>query len=107
MTSSIVIELLLLKRILIVSIHLAISYDNKIFIPVDVPADGNCLFSALVESGTILISDSKTFRSDLPNRTKTLLKNGSSHGRQIRNYFNINENSSIGGTIEDYIKYEW
>ena len=83
--------------------HLAISYDNKIFIPVKVPADGNCLFSVLVESDIILISDSKTFRSDLSNRTKTLLKSGSSHGRQIRIYFNINEDSTIDGTIEDYI----
>ena len=32
-----------------------------------------------------------------------LLKNRSSHGRKIRNYFNINKKSSICGTIEDYI----
>ena len=37
-------------------------------------------------------------------RTKTLLKNGSSHGRQIRNYFNVNEKSNIRRTIEDYIE---
>ena len=84
-------------------VHLAISYDNKLFIPVDVPANGNCLLSALVKSNIIPISDSKTFRPDLSNRTKTLLKNGSSHGRLIRNYFNINEKSCIGGSIEDYI----
>ena len=83
--------------------HLAISYDNKLFIPVDVPGDGNCLFRALVESDIITISDSKTFRSDLKIRTTTLLKNGSLHDRQIRNYFNNNENPSKGGTIEDYI----
>ena len=82
---------------------LAISYDNKLFIPVDVPASGNYLFRALVESDIIPISDYKTFRSNLSNRTKTFLKNGSLHGRQIRNYFNINEKSSKCGTIEDYI----
>ena len=60
-------------------------------------------FRALVESDIIPISDSKTFRSDLAIRTKTLLKNGSLHSRQIRNYFNNNENSSKGGSIEDYI----
>ena len=65
----------------------------------DVPAGGNCLFNALVESGIIPISF-------LSNRTKILLKNGSSHDRQIRNYFNINEKSSIGRTIEDYIECE-
>ena len=51
--------------------HLAISYDNKLFIPVDVPADGNCLFRALVEGDIIPIRDSKTFRSDLSNRAQT------------------------------------
>ena len=30
--------------------YLAISYDNKLFIPVDISADGNCLFRSLVES---------------------------------------------------------
>ena len=44
--------------------YLAISYDNKLFIPVDVPGDGNCLFRALVDSD-IPISDSKTYRSDM------------------------------------------
>ena len=44
--------------------HLAISYDNKLFISVDVPDDGKCLFRALVESDNIPISDSKTFRSN-------------------------------------------
>jgi len=83
--------------------HLAISYDNKLFIPVDVPGDGNYLFRALVESDVIHISDSKTFRSDLLIRTKTLLKNGSLHGRQIRNYSNNNEKPSKSGSIEDYI----
>ena len=83
--------------------HLAISHDNKLFIPVDAPGDGNYLFRALVESDIISISDSKTFRSDLPIRTETLLKNVSLYGRQIRNYFNNNEKSSKGGTIEDYI----
>ena len=83
--------------------HLAISYDNKIFIPVDVPGDDNYNLKALVESDNIPISDSKTFRSDLSIRTKTLLKNGSLHGRQIRNYFNNNENSSKSGSIDDYI----
>lgn len=71
--------------------HLAISYDNKLFIPVDVSGDGNCLFRSLVECDVIPISDSKTFRSDLSNHTKTLLYNGSLYGRQIRNYFNNNE----------------
>ena len=60
-------------------------------------------FRALVESDIIPISDSKTFRSDLSIRTKTLLKNGSSHGRRIRNYFNNNEKSIEGGSIENYI----
>ena len=83
--------------------HLAISYDKKLFIHVDVPGDGNYLFRALVESDIIPISDSKTFRSDLSIRTKTSLKNESLHDRQIRNYFNNNEKSSKGGTIEDYI----
>ena len=41
--------------------HLALSYDNKLFIPVDVPGDGNCLFLELVESDLIPLSDSKTF----------------------------------------------
>ena len=68
--------------------HLAISYDNKLFIPVDVPGDGNCLYRALVESDLIPLSDSNTFRSNLSYRTKILLKNGSSHGCQIHNYFN-------------------
>ena len=54
--------------------HLVINYDNKFFIPDDVPGDGNCLFRALIESNIIPISDSKTFRSDLSIRTKTLLK---------------------------------
>ena len=57
----------------------------------------------MVESDTIPISDSRTFRSDFSNRTKMLLKNRSSHGRKIRNYFNINKKSSICGIIEDYI----
>ena len=83
--------------------HLAISYDNKLFIPVGVPGGGNCLFRALVESGIIPISYSKTFRSDLSICTKTLLKNGSLHGRQIHNCFNNNESSSKSGSIEDYI----
>ena len=83
--------------------HLVISYYNKLFIPVDVPGDGNCRFRALVESYFIPISDSKTFRSVLSIRTKKLLKNGSLHGRQIRNYFNSNEKSIEGGSIEDYI----
>ena len=83
--------------------HLTISYDNTLFIHVDVPGDGNCLFRELVESDIILISDSKTFRSDLIIRTKTLLKNGLLHSRQIRNYFDNNGNSSKGGSIEDYI----
>ena len=71
--------------------HLAPSYDNKFCILVDVPGDDNCIFRVLVESYIIPISDSKTFRSDLSIRTKKLLKNGSLHGRQIRNYFNNNE----------------
>ena len=83
--------------------HLAINYANILFILVNVPGSGNCLFRASVESDTIPISYSKTFRSDLSIRTNTLLKNGSLHGRQIRNYFNNNEKSSKGGTIEDYI----
>ena len=65
--------------------HLTISSNNKLSIPMDVPADSNFLFSALVESDTIPISDSKAFCS------------------YSRNYFNINEKSSICGTIEDYI----
>ena len=73
--------------------HLAISYDNKLFIPANVLCDGNYLFRALVESDFIPISDSKIFRSDLSIRTKKLLKNRSLHGRQIRNYFNNNEKS--------------
>ena len=60
-------------------------------------------FRTLVNSGIISISDSKTFRYNLSNRTKTLLKNGSLHGRQIRNYFNNNEKSSKRGTIEHCI----
>ena len=68
--------------------HLVITYDNNLFIPVDVLGDGNCLFRALVESDSIPISDTMTFRSDLSIRTKKLLKNGSLYGRQIRNYFN-------------------
>ena len=52
--------------------NLAISYDNKLLIPVDVLGDGNCLFRALVESDIIPISDSKKFRSDLSNRIKIL-----------------------------------
>ena len=85
--------------------HLAISYDNKLFIPVDVPGDGNYLFRSLVESDFIPISDSKSFRSNLLLRTKKLLKNESSHGRQIHNYFNNNEESIEGGSIENYIDY--
>ena len=84
--------------------HLAISYDNKLFILVDVPADGNCLYRALVESDFIPLSDSKNFRSNLSYRTKILLKNGSSHGRQVCNYFNNNEKSIEGGSIENYIE---
>ena len=83
--------------------HLAISYDNKILIHVNVPVDGNYLFRALIESKIIPISDSKTFRSDLSIRIKTLLKNISLHGRHIRNYFNNNEKSIKGGSIGDYI----
>ena len=83
--------------------HLAISHDNKLFIPVDVPDGSTCLFRALVESDVISISDSKTFLSNLSIRTKTLRKNGSLPGRPIRNYFNNNENFSKGGTTEDYI----
>ena len=55
--------------------HLAISYDKKLFIHVDVPGDGDCLFRALVESDFIPLSDSKTFRSNLSLRAKKLLKN--------------------------------
>ena len=84
--------------------HLDISYDNKLFIHVNAPGSGSCLFRALVESDIIPISDSKTFRSNLSIRTKILLKNGSLYGRQIRNYFNNNENSSKGRLIEEYIK---
>ena len=73
--------------------HLVISYDNKLFIPVDVLGDGNCLFRVLVESGFIPISDSMTFRSNLSIRTNKLLKNESLHDRQICNYFNNKENS--------------
>ena len=83
--------------------HLAISYDNKLFVPVDVPGDGNCLYRALVESDLIPLNDSNTFRSNLSYRTKILLKNESSHGRHIRNYFNNNEKSIEGGSIENYI----
>ena len=85
--------------------HLAISYDNKIIIRVNISGDGNYLFRALIESEIIPISDSKTFRSNLLIRTKTLLKNRSLHGRHIRNYFNNNEKSIKGGSIEDYIHY--
>ena len=53
--------------------HLTISSNNKLSIPMDVPADSNFLFSALVESDTIPISDSKAFCSYLSNRTKILL----------------------------------
>ena len=63
--------------------HLAISHDNKLFIPVDDPDGSTCLFRALVESDVIPISDSKTFLSNLSIRTKTLRKNGSLHGRPI------------------------
>ena len=56
--------------------HLAISYDNKLFIParvrVRVPCDGNCLFRALVESDFIPISNLKTFRSDLSIRIRRI-----------------------------------
>ena len=83
--------------------HLAISYDNKLFVPVDVPGDGDCLYRALVDSDLIRISDPNTFRSNLSHRTNTLLKNGSSHGLHIRNYFNNNEKSIEGGSIENYI----
>ena len=83
--------------------HLAISYDNKLFVPVDVPGDGNCFFRALVESGFISISDSKTFRSNLSLRIKKFLKNGSLYGRQIRNYFNNDEKPIEGGSIKNYI----
>ena len=55
--------------------HLAISYDNKLFIPVDVPGDGNCLFRALVENDFIPRSDSKNFCSNLSNCINILLKN--------------------------------
>ena len=85
--------------------NLAITYDNKLFIPVDVPGDGDCLFRVLIESDIISISDFKIFRSDLSIRTKTLLKNGSLYGYQIRNYLNNNKKSSKGGTIEDYTDY--
>ena len=81
--------------------HLAISYYNKLFIPVEVPGDGNCLFRALAERDFIPISDSKTFRSNLSICTKKLLKNELLHGRQIRNYFNNNEKSIEGGSIEN------
>ena len=83
--------------------HLAISYDNKLFIAVDVSGDGNCLYRALVESDLIPLSDSKNFRSNLSHRTKILLKNGSSHGHHIQNYFNNNEKSIECGSIENYI----
>ena len=83
--------------------HLDISYDNKLFIPVDVPGGGNCLFRTLVETGFIPIGDSKTFHSDLSICTEKLLKNGLLHGRQIRNYFNNNDRYIEGGSIEDYI----
>ena len=45
--------------------HLAISYDNKLFISVNVPADDNCLFGKLVKSDIIPMRDSKTFCSYL------------------------------------------
>ena len=63
--------------------YVAISYDNKLFIPVNVPADGNCLFRALVENDIIHIDDSSAFRSYLSNRTKILFKNVSLYGRHI------------------------
>ena len=81
--------------------HLSIHYDNELFIPGHVPGDGNCLFRALVYSDIIPISYSKTFCSYLSIRIKTILKNRSLHGRQIRNYFNNNEKSIEGGSIEN------
>ena len=83
--------------------HLAISYDNKLFIPVDILADGNCLFRSLVESNINPSNVSKRFRSNLSNRAKILLNNGLLYGRQIRNYFNIKDKFSKGRIIEDYI----
>ena len=61
--------------------HLAISYDNNLFIPVDVADDSICLFRESVESDIIPISYSRTFRYDLSICTKTLLKNGSLYSR--------------------------
>ena len=52
--------------------QLTSSYDNKLFIPVDVPGGGNCLLKSLVDSDIISISNSKTLRSDLSIRTKIL-----------------------------------
>ena len=60
--------------------HLAINYHTKLFIHVDGTADGNYLFSALLESDIIPISDSKMFRSDLSIHIKTLFMNGALHG---------------------------
>ena len=83
--------------------HLAISYDNKLFIPVDVPGDGDCLYRSLIMSDFIPDLCSTTFRSNLSLRTKALLNNDSSQGRHIRNYFNNNEKSLEGESIENYI----
>ena len=76
--------------------HLVISYDNKLFIPVDVPGDDNYLFRVLVATDIIPISDSKIICSDLSISTKTLLNNGLVHGQKIRNYFNNIEMFSKG-----------
>ena len=50
--------------------QLTSSYDNKLFIPVDVPGGGNRLLKSLIDSDIISITVSKTLRSDLSIRTK-------------------------------------
>ena len=55
--------------------YLVISYDNKLFIPVNISGNGNCPLRPLAASTIIPVNDSKTFRSDLSICTKILLKN--------------------------------
>ena len=82
---------------------LVFNYDDKNFIPKDVMGDEDCFCRSLVLSDLIPYNNFKTFRTELSNRTMSLLKNSESLvGCQIRNYFSNNE-CCCGVKIDDYI----
>ena len=71
--------------------RLAISYENKIYISVDILGDDIFFYNSVVKSDFIPCDESKIFRFGFSNKTKSLLENFDSfEGDQSRNYFAYN-----------------